>query len=611
MKLNNKFALISVALMTGAACLTACSSDEVAENPGLSADGESVKTQFALNIPVAGRNARMNAEEAQANKNFRGMEDIYLIPRKNNNEVSEAETRETLIKLADIKGDNPGFLGDESATEGTKNVKVYKDVNVPIGTQGFLFYSHAQQGSGNKDTQSSADNFKYGVLHNNPTLTDNPKIKDIKYNLVKAAGTDQVQKNTILNTLNAVVKAFGDQQDETQGYGKLLKNFKTLTAGSAESVRLTLQALYNKVADLKDDNTAAAIKKAIVGENGQGGPLTATGSTGAYTLKWTKDNSFPRNINLPDGAAIVTCEKNENAFDWATNPSIGATGGDLVNVQNITFPASLYYYTQTDVKVANTDQNWPTNTGAWTAENAFQGWGNEVKADTRKIALAQTINYAVAQLALSVKCATPVLEANVVEGADQVGQNVTVPSQGFNVTGVLVGGQPDKVGYNFQPIGTNFNQTVYDSVIANPKDNANNSNAAGIAAKYNPNGDYSEYTYTLLLPNKTQSKEQNVVHFAVEFENTSGVDFRGVNGIIPAGGKFYLVGKLNPASNSSSSSKASAVFESDFQTIAKINIKSLKKAYNTIPDLRSTNLELGLAVDLEWQQGLEFSVDIE
>lgn len=130
MKLNNKFALISVALMTGAACLTACSSDEVAENPGLSADGESVKTQFALNIPVAGRNARMNAEEAQANKNFRGMEDIYLIPRKNNNEVSEAETRETLIKLADIKGDNPGFLGDESATEATKNVKVYKDVNV-------------------------------------------------------------------------------------------------------------------------------------------------------------------------------------------------------------------------------------------------------------------------------------------------------------------------------------------------------------------------------------------------------------------------------------------------------------------------------------------------
>ena len=30
MKLNNKFTLISVALMTGAACLTACSSDEVA-----------------------------------------------------------------------------------------------------------------------------------------------------------------------------------------------------------------------------------------------------------------------------------------------------------------------------------------------------------------------------------------------------------------------------------------------------------------------------------------------------------------------------------------------------------------------------------------------------
>ena len=205
--------------------------------------------------------------------------------------------------------------------------------------------------------------------------------------------------------MNAVVNAFGNQQDETQGYGKLLKNFKTLTAGSAESVRLTLQALYNKVADLKDDNTAAAIKKAIVGENGQGAPLTATGSTGAYTLKWTKDNSFPRNINLPDGAAIVTCEK--NAFDWVKNPSIGATDNN-VNVENITFPLLSITTLKRMSKVANTDQNWPTNTGAWTAENAFQGWGNEVKADTRKIALAQTINYAVAQLALSVKCATPV-----------------------------------------------------------------------------------------------------------------------------------------------------------------------------------------------------------
>lgn len=80
MKLNNKFALISVALMTGAACLTACSSDEVAENPGLSADGESVKTQFALNIPVAGRNARMTDVNTQNNNQFLGMEDILLIP---------------------------------------------------------------------------------------------------------------------------------------------------------------------------------------------------------------------------------------------------------------------------------------------------------------------------------------------------------------------------------------------------------------------------------------------------------------------------------------------------------------------------------------------------
>ena len=93
--------------------------------------------------------------------------------------------------------------------------------------------------------------------------------------------------------------------------------------------------------------------------------------------------------------------------------------------------------------------------------------------------------------------------------------------------------------------------------------------------------------------------------------NNSGVAFRGADGIIPAGAKFYLVGKLEPKTKALTGVDKPAVFMSDYMTTLKLTITSLKSAYNTIPDLRSTKLQLGLSVDLEWQAGLQFDVEIE
>lgn len=53
------------------------------------------------------------------------------------------------------------------------------------------------------------------------------------------------------------------------------------------------------------------------------------------------------------------------------------------------------------------------------------------------------------------------------------------------------------------------------------------------------------------------------------------------------------------------------VFMSDYQTIANVTITSLANAYNTIPDLRATQMELGLSVDLEWKTGISFDVTID
>jgi hypothetical protein len=50
------------------------------------------------------------------------------------------------------------------------------------------------------------------------------------------------------------------------------------------------------------------------------------------------------------------------------------------------------------------------------------------------------------------------------------------------------------------------------------------------------------------------------------------------------------------------------VFIQDHMTTAKFKIgaNSLKYAYLTVPDLRSSSVTLGLSVDLQWSTGLDF-----
>ena len=129
-------------------------------------------------------------------------------------------------------------------------------------------------------------------------------------------------------------------------------------------------------------------------------------------------------------------------------------------------------------------------------------------------------------------------------------------------------------------------------------------------------------------PYALETVENTSVYVAVELIN-KGADFQGVDGVVPAGCKFYLVAELNPSADNttegsmvtSSESTGHKVFKQDFKTFANFtiaqgnpgstsNIKGLAAAYNTIPDLRTPQLELGLSVDLTWQQGVRFDLDL-
>ena len=158
---------------------------------------------------------------------------------------------------------------------------------------------------------------------------------------------------------------------------------------------------------------------------------------------------------------------------------------------------------------------------------------------------------------------------------------------------MLIGGQKN-VDFAFAPVSSAAEKTIYDAAVG--------TNNAGIGVT--TTGQVVNRTLVLQTAG-AQTPGEESVNFALEFVNNSPSAFQGVDGIVPVGGKFYLVGRLtNTAAHHN-------VFFQDHNTIATVTINSLKNAYNCVPDLRAPKLELGLSVDLEWQTGLEQDVTIE
>lgn len=600
MKKLSSFFLMGTVALAGLGVMSSCSSDDLGNdsttNPG---ETKAVKTQFALNIPRANGGTRMSGDNAQAKQNFLGMEDIRMYSFKG--EPTASSTSTATFTLANIA----------SGISETASSKIYSDVSVPVGTTHFLFYAHAPQGT------TDAKKFELGVLNLTNPETDATATNDISATLATVKKNDTDSPKALLGILNGVagVEGWATAGADTK-LGKLYTQYIKAKAGSANSIRFTLQSLYNSLsgvisaADDAQKTVAENIRKEI-----DKSFTPTTGTDGYVTLAYKEGSAYstyPNNINLPDGAVQLTYAEDNKTFSYAISSTLGAL---TLDAAKICFPASIYYFQSSDLAATAVEldaSKWPTSTTAWTgtaapwlkdANSLADGWTASVLPTTRSIAMRQNINYGVANLATTVKCGAASLPDNTdltVTDPSEFAGTVAVPDAGFTVTGLLIGGQPTKVGFDFQPTSdAEYVQTVYDN------------NLTGIVA--NKNGAASTTNYTIVLPNDKGRgvAKQEKVNVAIELTNNSGVAFRGADGIIPAGGKFYLVGQLNPDAKTIEGVTNPAVFMSDYKTTMNLNITSLKSAYNTIPDLRSTKLQLGLSVDLDWQAGLQFDVNID
>lgn len=621
-KINKYFLMGSVAF-TGMMGFTACSSDNDAADNGNGTPTENtvVKTQFALNVPQAGKGTRMSEGMTQQgnsdnNWNFRNIDNMRLF--------SFAETpSEGADKIL-----NQIVLGSsEGAFESDNNRRIYRDVTVPVGTKHFVFYGTAT----NPTSESENTAAKRGELVR-PSWADVKDLAKVNFQLAKInasvnLGTSD-EAGLIITALNKVAQteydkknwsaadANGDQFEKHAA--KLYKDFVTLTAGSYASVKSTLEELVKAAGKPSSDAS-------LLGTIAKNAEDALTEIAGAA--------NFPGKFNMPDGVAQLTYDATNRAFSYVGNDATSISTANKVNYNKITYPASLDYTINTTVKANDkvltgltewpSYENWSKDAeGTWGSD-----WGNTVTINTKSIGLEKAIQYSVATLEFQVK-ANESLADNAKNIGGQIADNTIAAMSGnksnFIVTGILIGGQPNNVGWNYEPkaLGTSanealaFDNTIYDNELNNATEVSVGADEAS-ATKYkgyNVKKEYSEKNYTLVLDNKQEGNGGDVVYVTMELVNNSGSDFYGVNGIVPNYGKFYLVGKLDVnATNQNTVNKNNVdhIFVQDHKTIAKFTIGSLKNAYNTIPDLRSSSISLGLAVNLEWQNGMEFEYTID
>lgn len=506
-----------------------------------------------------------------------------------------------------------GNAADASSKDEWRNV--YRDIAIPVGTKNLLLYARA-----NKKSKS---NFQAGSLSNpyaNTTTTDATDLSALNFALTEVnkdmnfstegadilAALNQVANTSVTEPGTTTTVKWSEidnsnlgTTNEREALKERYNKFIALTFGSANSVKLLIGNLKNVINGSSSLESEKLMANAIVNNC----------TNALENLKNSAATDFPRNLNLPDGVAKVKWNDTSKAFEYVTVTSAGSTTttGNLIDYTTITYPSELAYYVSSPVKVSNNEitavkdlpeyDKWIGNTADWT------GYGNEVESNTRFVALQKPVLYGVASLKSTVNCAGSTLTDNAKDvGKYEADNSISVNNNSFPITGILIGGQPKQVAWNFEAASTvttnEFKYTIYDCDM-------NKGTSTNLTA--NVNGT-AKPNYTLVLDNKDNSgaTSQNKVYITIELENNAS-DFFGADGLIPKGSKFYMVGELDPKDKSET---LDHVFVKDHTTIANFTIQSLKKAYNHIPDMRTSKINVGLAVDLDWKSGITFDVEL-
>lgn len=601
MKANNKFGFVSAIALASVVGFSACSENELAEaNQG---ERETVKTQFAISVTNKANKTRMTVGQAQEENVFQGIKDIRLYQYQTASISTPVKGTDQSIALtsgiSDINtgGGANGFNYQNSGN--TLNTKVYNNVNVATNVNHFLFYGETMV-DGNEGmtdaTWAAADG-----------LANTTKFSPVSIYTKNGTGFDAAMTD-VLDVLNTMYTELG-QSALPASVKDLQKDFQKLTTASSVSICKFVEDIYNNI-----DKQFAGLEATDAGYDAINALMThikttfnVTGANpGEKTLEWITDPNFPTAWGLPAGAVGLTFESGQ--FKVADSKIGNPVTGDMVTAyKSFVFPASLFYYVNTASGVRNASYfdvtGAVTNATASTWANVTANFTNgAVAPTTRSIILWDQVQYGVARLETTVQFKNATI-------LDSKNNNVEVDTENFYVTGVLVGNQR-QVDWEFKQNETATAYTIYDGKMTS-------TTATTPSLMYVTKTAPSAANHTLVYESKVYNVPTDAgasVNVAIEMVNNSGKDFYGAGEqVIPAGGTFYLVAKLDPSASgviNPDETKIKSVFKQDYVTIAKLTISSLANAYNVIPDLTTAVMELGLSVDLGWSEGMVFDVPI-
>lgn len=552
--------LWSGSLLMTAVMFSACSNEDK-EPAQISGEGDAVKTSFTFSVPRASVK-RSTSADAQADGSFKGLTILGLYPftHLTDDYVAESSTATGAVQLI---GQNLG------TTEGNAT-KTFMDVALPTGDIAFLFYGQEDVAAGKVALSQSA-----GAVYTPADIT-------FSLNNILADATNDVAFKTLFEAiegLNTVLDAqIGAAADPLKVELTALKtDWHKFTSASNANLGLAFTFLTDAVAALEEGAAKTALSEQV------------TQMTSAL------EAGYP--YGLPEGTFVLKEGEVRLSGDEVTGLDniIAAAKARYMKPAALTYYANAYPvdYSNTNAASLQWDKTAGTINAAGSGINAAR---TQISPATTKIALNKTINYGVGRLDVA-----PVFIAagGVMETANDPDGNMTpvsVNNNSFELTGVLVGNLPTKLDWELNPSGE-FGATVFDTEVEK--------SAVSVFANA-ASATYDKCSY-IILPATTGLKAlgKNAT-IALQFKN-KGAQFYGKDGIVPAGGTFYIAGQL---SQNGTSDVMEDAIKKDFYTTAKLRIVTLKNATNTVPDIVNPTLELSMYVDLEWQEGVIFDQEL-
>lgn len=530
---------------------------------------------------------------------YRGLQDVHIIPFAKQGKIQVDD----LPYLFEADHDEDGRVSGKPTTEYPDAAfYYYPECSFWAGTASVLFYGRGAASVKVNGTEIPGDNKRY--YGSTDAIMNSLAPANIKFGPTQICADTEphATAKALADYLTSIAITEGWSSTEDAKLKALYLNLikkDAVIAGSSANVEAFVNVLYNELGaeSIGKKALAEAVKSAITSK---ATVSTVTGGTYSYKVTLSSELSgFPASIGLPDGAAAIKWDGEK--FEPQTMTTVEST---INNVTRFAYPAELYYFCNSTILTSDNELDKAVYQENNTWEDVLTNYttGNVVNSATKSAAMVSPVQYAVARLRVSLdyinNAAYPLTDAN--------GEEVVWDDTSFPLTAVIVGSQYP-VGFDFVPetASEGADETamrfVYDPELRT------NKKADGTYDYYYLNQTANTgYTNTLVL----QSYEGENVKVVLEFENRSGYKFTGHDGVVYPGTKFYLIGEVDPVSVTSTQSNNGRVFTQDYSTTFNVAVESFKNAYNVMPDLLSSRMEIGIKV-AKWETIRPITVELQ